>query len=186
MNEGSSAPAAPLRFPFDYVAWENARVRREISHQVAHRSLWHYIGTLSLLLGVSVWWLNRHSPNADLAHLWPAFALPIIAFVVLPGVEIWGAFAHSRHHRLPHAQHIIVLEAEGLGMQCVAVQSRFAWAGLARVVETPEFLLFYVTPRAAVYLPKRAIPGGELAAVRRLIQSLVPPEIPKRLYNEAL
>ena len=51
--------------------------------------------------------------------------------------------------------------------------SDIRWIAVKQVVETPEFLLIYVTEKIAHYVPKRAIAAAELPLVRQLLSSRV-------------
>jgi hypothetical protein len=44
------------------------------------------------------------------------------------------------------------------------------WDAMPRVVETEEFLLFYIAKQFAMFLPKRVIPADDLPAVRRFVR----------------
>jgi hypothetical protein len=51
------------------------------------------------------------------------------------------------------------------------------WGGILRAVETPEFLLFYVSPSCAMQIPKRAIPNAaDLLRARSVIQQALGPK----------
>lgn len=60
-----------------------------------------------------------------------------------------------------------VLSATGLKVEGPGVATSATWESLARVVETPEFVLFYVSSAAALILPRRALTSDA--------RSLLPP-----------
>lgn len=64
----------------------------------------------------------------------------------------------------------VTLTGEGVRTVCNHSDVLVKWDGVRRAVETPEFLLFYVSDRCAQYLPKRALDGaGELKRARELV-----------------
>ncbi len=66
------------------------------------------------------------------------------------------------HHRLT---------PEGVHMELRTTRVELGWDGMAAVRETPDFFLFLYSPRHAYYLPKRAVPVGEVEAVRGYIRA---------------
>jgi hypothetical protein len=93
---------------------------------------------------------------------------------LLWGVPYLNAWQFKRHDPSAKTEMFRVIENEGIqsgtGLSRVALK----WEGIGRVIETPEFFLFYYNPRCAHYLPKRTIAGPEeLEAVRDFIRTKV-------------
>jgi hypothetical protein len=73
---------------------------------------------------------------------------------------------------------LLGVQSRTVGDDALQVQSPGAhltleWTAIPRVVETPEVFLFFFNRKSAHYLPKRAIPAGEIDQVRQLIRSKV-------------
>lgn len=64
-----------------------------------------------------------------------------------------------------------------LTIRLKTLRSDLAWDGLHAVGETPTMFLFYYSPRAAYFLPKRAV-GGEAAELRAWIRGRLPGRVP--------
>ena len=98
--------------------------------------------------------------------------LVILAWLALVrwGMPHLSARTYARNHRacIPHDQ-IHVVSHEGIQAQCQTSDVKIQWNGISRVLETPEFFLFFTTPQCAFKVPKRAIPTAEqVEAVRQL------------------
>ncbi len=66
-----------------------------------------------------------------------------------------------------------------LTIRLKTLKSDLAWDGLHAVGETPTMFLFYYSPRAAYFLPKRAV-GHDAAELRAWIEDRLPGHVPFR------
>ena len=66
-------------------------------------------------------------------------------------------------------RHIVADDA--LRIRTHSVTTDMKWELFKQVVETPEFFLFYVSRRSAVFTPKRAIPPEDLDPLRTSLRS---------------
>lgn len=156
----------PLRFEFE---WSEPEYRRLLVATDEHKAPkkdskekgpWGCIlGTGAALALVLSWaWVSRVS--------YETFFLAIISIGVglklLQRVLEWGVprmAAGSFRNNNPCAPHPMRRELDDVGLHtgCEVVTTLLRWEGIAQVVETPEFFLFYYMPRSADYLPKRAV-----------------------------
>jgi hypothetical protein len=64
--------------------------------------------------------------------------------------------------RVSRHDQVRVVSDDGIEAHCVTSDVKIQWRGISRVLETPEFFLFFTTPNCAFQLPKRAIPAEQL------------------------
>ena len=77
--------------------------------------------------------------------------------------------------KLRLGQQRFIMDDQMIGAETAIGKHQLKWSAIRRVVETPNFLLFFVTDNDAHYLPKRAVPtAAALAEVRALIKRTVP------------
>jgi hypothetical protein len=114
---------------------------------------------IGLLAALSVFAFIRARPEQrSVAALWP-----VGFFAVYLVFDLWGlAYMNARAYERTHAQcipndQVRVLSDEGLAARCTIGDASIRWAGIVRVRETPEFFLFFTTPRCAIQLPKRVV-----------------------------
>jgi hypothetical protein len=97
-----------------------------------------------------------------------AWAFAPLAFIgVAIFLDRWGlsylsARSYARNHApcIPNDQ-VRVLNGDGLAAQCTTSHASVHWNGIVKVRETPEFFLFFTTPKCAIQLPKRAVPDSK-------------------------
>ena len=114
----------------------------------------------------------NHASPARIAMEQAPYLIIILVWVALMG---WGmpyvsARTYARQHQacIAHDQ-VRVVSDDGIEVPCVSSDVKIQWQGISRVLETPEFILFFTTPNCAFQLPKRAIPSAEqLDALRQL------------------
>lgn len=101
----------------------------------------------------------------------------LLLFLASMATGRWGLprlYARRFARESPDARHPLTVGvgAEGIEVASFSTSGRLSWNGIHRVVETPEFFLFYINPRQAHYLPKHAIPSAdELGEIRRIARS---------------
>jgi hypothetical protein len=86
------------------------------------------------------------------------FPLGLIV-VAVPLASLWTAYSHGRSNRMAAGEQLVGLTPTGLHTAGPLQRGTIPWEALMKVVETPEFFLFYQTKIAAVYLPKRVLGG---------------------------
>ena len=163
----------PVAARFDFNPWEHFRVQRALGAQSRWRFVFYgfVIGLPLVTLGLL--WLGRSAMpggSLGLGDVWYLLIPIVLALVVLPLAQVYTAFAHRRQHRIPHTEHFVELNEEGVRAGCVAMTSEVRWEALHSARETKEFFLLYYSPKCAFYLPKRSLGGasGEAEARRSI------------------
>jgi hypothetical protein len=67
-----------------------------------------------------------------------------------------------------------ILDTTGLHVRGASFSQDFAWADIAKAVETPDFFLLFYNKRMAHYLPKSRLSPKAVAEARALIETHVP------------
>ena len=164
-----------LEFRFLWNAAEHRRFYDVVRRAVARRGTtrWVYAGAFAF---VAILAASQIRSNGDSAV---GYAFAVAPYLIIAGLWLafarWGmphlsARAYERNHQacIPHDQ-VRVVSDDGIEARCVTSDVRMQWSGISRVLETPEFFLFFTTPNCAFQLPKRAIPNTEqLEALRQL------------------
>jgi hypothetical protein len=95
----------------------------------------------------------------------------LLIMLVLPRVAIWLAARLQERHLGPNGRLLTAtLIDEGYSTSNSKSQFAVQWHGMLKAVETPEFILLYHAKANAFYLPLRAVPSDQLAAVRALLR----------------
>ena len=169
------AAAVPDRLEFRFI-WNAAEHRRLYSavRRVIWRRAWYrrllpaavvfIVVAEAAVLAVSPVPLSRVASGSSPYLVLIAFWIVLIRW----GVPYLSARTYARNHqrRIPHDQ-VRVVTADGIEAHCVTTNVKIQWAGITRVIETPEFFLIFTGPTCAFDLPKRAVPDAEsLRALR--------------------
>jgi hypothetical protein len=160
---------------FEFSRREHVRACRAIHRHAIHRR-W-------LRLALRVGWVMLAAlamVNIAANFGWeqfPAMLALLVWLAVWPSVPTLTGYAQARQWEKlnpPGNRDVTITVGEDAFRSASYVGSAdVRWAAVKQVVETPEFLLIYVTDRIAHYLPRRAIPDGALPEWRRLIASRV-------------
>ena len=110
--------------------------------------------------------------------------LPLFGFVVLPGINRWAVKRQLRSNPMLGGPQSFALRDDGLAMENRAGSALVRWATLLRIVESSEHFLFYYTPQCAYYLPRTAVPVGDLPTIRDRIRRSV--SVPTNLRDRDL
>lgn len=73
---------------------------------------------------------------------------------------------------------IYTLTDTGLRIGLHTFEAELKWEGMDRVRETRNMFLFYYSPRAAYFLPKRAVGAEHMDALRKQIRARLPATVP--------
>jgi hypothetical protein len=166
------ADNAELDIVFEWNLRENIRGQRAIMFRRA------WAGTLSVMplviAAAGVAFAIYRSTHDDDDWLTPALVVMVLViigeWVMLSGRFLWSAKQQQRSDRnlrfpLHHAFHDYGLTMRGRGSEFT-----LGWQMMERIIETREFILFFINRTNAYYLPKRAI-GADLARLRAMIQA---------------
>lgn len=174
----SFSPAGPGYVAATYL-WDAAEYRRWFRENERHsrpRIIPRVMAVVTVLLiammiGLSAW-LGEWSPQVIALVPTLTFLLAFRWF----GLPFMAARVFAR--QVPDARHPLqtVVSPQGVRVNTATATGEVAWTGLEKVVETPEFFLFFIADRNSRYLPKRALNGADgLARVRELVRRHGPP-----------
>lgn len=171
-------------YTFDWRLGEHAHVIGLLVRERFRSGLWRVIRLLVIsVLAVAAVGTVASGLLGDLAS---ALRLGFLVILV-GGMTFWfekltGRVRAWQVRRMdPAVRHPISLALEESGLRVIteAAETRLRWDGLHKVRETPDFFMFYYSPRIAYYLPKRVLSGqAEIDAVRASIQGRLPSEAP--------
>lgn len=83
------------------------------------------------------------------------------------GMPYLAARGYPKQHPCVSQPFRVALTDEGMRTTCAHSDVLAKWSGIRRAVETRDFFLFYVSDRAAHYLPTRALEGPDAVAHAR-------------------
>jgi hypothetical protein len=163
-----------MRFTFDYDRAEFIRAYREAGRHADTPFIKHapaVLAALAVLAAAAAAILPDGGWRELMVRAIPWLAM--LALWLLLFTRFMGPIAVRQYEKqVKDARHprAMVVDEDGHEMALSGGTSRRHWDATPRVVETTEFLLFYITKQYATFLPKRAVPAGELPAVRRLLR----------------
>lgn len=164
-------------FEFEFQRSEHVRACRAIHrHALRNRPvrIALYVGLLVygvVVVGNIAADLSRGSYPASLP------ALIAFAFPVLPTLNgYFAAREWEKHNPVGRRRITIAIDDMVFRTSSFAGTLELRWDAFKQVVETPDFMLFYVTNQIAHYLPKRAMPVSALPQIREIVRSKVAAE----------
>jgi hypothetical protein len=103
---------------------------------------------------------------------WFALLLgPLFAFVFLPLIRVVSVWQRRRKNISIRGVLTFVVGPEGFESHGETFDVKLRWNAIHRVMETREFLFFYIAAGAAHFIPKACIPSpSELQAIRTIIR----------------
>jgi YcxB-like protein len=174
-----------LSYQFDVTPDLRASVQRAL----AARSTWYrrmqyaYAWLPLVFIGIALL-AGRSLVTALLDNLFWIIGLPLFGFVVLPWINRWAVKRQLRSNPMLGGPQSFALREGGLAMENRAGSTLVRWTTLLRVVESSEYFLFYYTTQCAYFLPRAAVPVGELPMVRERIRRSV--KVPTTLEDQNL
>jgi hypothetical protein len=152
--------------------WRATRVVQ--SRTLAHKLAWAFFGGVPLLIvavlafnGADVWAFVESHPLGVLGG-------PLLMVAGFPLIQYWTVWMHHRNHPTLRGVQVYALEPSRLGMKGPLHNTDLSWDAVVRVVETREFVLFYISKSTAYFLPKAAIPATELPTFRAELTRWLP------------
>ncbi len=172
-----AGPAIPrLQYTWEWDRREHLRVFRAVQRNARGGLVLRGIGWVLAafaVLGVAfvAWAFLTSRRSAAWAELPWVFVL--VAWLGL--FRWWIPHASARAFRRLHTGPLhLVVDAEGLDTGSEVSNVRMRWPAFRRILEEPDFFLFFFSGRAAFYLPKRAIVGEDaLRAFRAHVRAAV-------------
>ena len=169
-SEGEMGP-----YTFDWRPDEHARVtallvRERMRRPLARVFFLSVAVVVALALALSVLAIVDGDPELAFPLLPLALtvaALSILAPAIIGRLQAWQIRRVDPNLGAP-IRHL--LTPAGVRMELKTTRVELGWEGMAAARETPDFFLFFYSPRHAYYLPKRVIPAGEVETLRRYIR----------------
>ena len=97
----------------------------------------------------------------------------VLGLIILTAwFKVRSAFAKS-YHSNPRLQHPIVYEfdADGIGISGHGFSGRFDWSSVQKTIAINDFVLLYLSPRAAEIVRRSALTDSQLAAIEGKVSS---------------
>jgi hypothetical protein len=122
------------------------------------------LGGLFLLL------FSIATDSLSLANL----AVILLCFGFTPLLTALGVWLHRRRNMTSVGPFVYEIDDQNIRVTGGVFELKLAWQGIHKVVETKRFFLFFVSPRMAQFLPKRAVTNAEqLSELRQLVAAKV-------------
>jgi len=157
----------PQEYRFRWTAATHRSFYRALQREVSRRGVLRFVVPGAIVVVVAVTLLAIIGARVPAGTVLLTLSPYLVLFALWLALLKWGlpyvsAYSYRRAHApcIPHDQ-IRVVNADGFEARCVTSTVQVRWPGIVRVVETPEFLLFFTTPSCAIQLPKRAVPSEE-------------------------
>jgi YcxB-like protein len=94
--------------------------------------------------------------------------------VGFPLIQFWSVAMYHRNFTTLKGEQAFTLTPAHLSMKGPLHNTDLDWGAVRRVVETPSFLLFYISKATAYFLPKGAISQEDLPRVREQLSQWLP------------
>ncbi|MFO0788945.1 MAG: YcxB family protein [Pirellulales bacterium] len=117
------------------------------------------------------------STNGVAALLYPPLAMTLLmgpfgVFVLFPVLHALNVRRMRSGNPAYDGVFTFVVSHDGFEVHGENFDVKLRWAAIRRVVETDEFLLFYVASTTAYFVPKKCVGAGEeLRAMRKVIRA---------------
>jgi hypothetical protein len=161
----------PLTFATDVRLDELQRASRAVQDQQRVFKWMIRLSVLSPILLVLLGLVSKGNlREALLDNVWFALFILGMMFVVVPWLQRRTVSKAYYVNPAMQGQQTYEFSSEGLKMAGPLSTVAVAWPGILSVVETREFLLFFVQKNLAYYLPKRVVGDStELNELRALV-----------------
>ena len=161
---------APLTVRFDLTEEEHARACRSMATRSVHSNLLYgLLLFLPIALGV-----GAHVATGGRARVGP-FSMwwfgMVVAASLLGLAWVISLFAQRSGYRsspLSRGTFTFAFDATDVRAEGPGLSSSVAWSSLHRIVQTPEFILLYVSSASALVLPKRAMAPADQVLFSKL------------------
>ncbi len=171
-----------LAFPFTMTQRDRYRVQRALSRRSRGARIyqWSCVLLAALTQVIAILRASRHHASIALAIAeWAPYTvfLMLWGFALIPFSQ-W--IAARRHMKVPaiRGEWTFEIRSEGLTARGPMTTTTVSWDAIERVVETPEFLLFYYAKNCAYFLPTHAIATeADMHAVRLIVSAHMPDRV---------
>ncbi|WP_186332128.1 YcxB family protein [Bordetella genomosp. 13] len=158
-----------MRFTYRYERVDFVRACIALARPSMPRRLAWCVAWLVCMVGFMMWTLEPHQRLPGLRLLatggfpWSGYAILVGCLLLIWfRAEVLGwLFCAPAYGRTALAGQDVAVELgqDGIWAGNDNVNTRVAWAGVQRIVETPALLLFVISRREGILLPRRAIPS---------------------------
>lgn len=105
----------------------------------------------------------------------PSWAVPLggllFMLVFVPLLQLLNVWSYRRHNRSVGGVHTFTVTSEGYSVSGSLFDTRLKWDAILKAIETKDFVLLYIAPRWAHFIPKSAITAdSDLRAIRSILQ----------------
>ena len=162
-----SAVDTTLEYRFRWTAPEHRQFYRSLRREAARtKASGRTVPLVVLAFGAYVVW-DAWRSGRGWAQLALVFGLWLLLFVALLAAmraitPFLSARSYQRTHKCIADDQVRVFTLEGIEARCTESTVTVRWSAVRRAVETPEFFLFFTTPRCAIHLPKRSVADAEV------------------------
>jgi YcxB-like protein len=171
----SGAKPSVVEVKFSWGTREGYRaVRAMTKHGPA---LWPWYLIIFLLIastsGQSVFkqWSTQGWAGIDLIQLAWTAALVVIFLAITPLASLWSAWSYRRSSRTADGEQFIAFRDDGLELAGPLYRGHIAWGSIMKAVETPEFLLLYLTRIQGLFVPLRVMDPASREKLRLLTKA---------------
>jgi hypothetical protein len=104
--------------------------------------------------------------------------IPLVSLSLLPFLPLVTAYGAARQWEKlnPAGARTVTVDVNEDVVATTSSVGRIElrWSAVRQVIETPEFFMFYMTDKAAIYLPKRTVQPSCRITLRSLVQQRTP------------
>jgi hypothetical protein len=171
--------AGPICSAFEFDRKEHIRACRLIDKHAIRNPIWRW--TWRVLLSILGLFIVIVSIGQFAAGYWQTATIgliPVFSLSLLPLLPLVTAYGNARQWEKlnPAGSRTVTFDANDDAVATTSSVGRIElrWSAVKQVIETPEFFLFYMTEKAAMYVPKRTVQPQERTALRSLAQRRTP------------
>lgn len=168
LSHSSDTPriAISVIFPFWTAYRASLQLIRYSTPHLFSAALFPFSAVMLLVLWVM---LHHHITTAD----WIAF---VAAFCFTPVSSAFSLFLSRRRSPFTQGPFLYVFEGNGMHLTGESFNLNIGWSLIARVEESAEFMLFFISPKRAYVIPKADIMAEDaLEPLRQMVQQYVRP-----------
>jgi hypothetical protein len=164
---------------FEFDRREFIRASRLIDRHAIRNPIWRWASRA--ILSIAALFLGVMAIGQFWAGYWQTAAIgliPLLGLLAMPLLPFLTAYGAARQWEKlnPAGARTVTVEVNDDVVATSSSVGRFElrWSAAKQVIETPEFFLFYMTDKAAVYLPTRALQPSSVGQLRSLVRRRAP------------
>jgi hypothetical protein len=164
---------------FEFNRREYIRACRMIDKYAIRNPIWRW--SWRVLLSIVGLFIAIVSIGQFSAGYWETATIgliPVVSLLLLPLLPLATAYGAARQWEKynPAGARTVRFDVndDAVASTSSAGRVELRWSAVRQVVETPEFFLFYMTDKTAIYVPQRTVHPAERIALRSLAQRRTP------------